>query len=73
MLPRVVFTDEFVEFTGKCLRKAPTERANCVALMAHPFFKQYDGAAASDDAAAFTKWVRAVIDRLHLWLFYESE
>lgn len=58
VLPRKVFSDHFVDFISKCLKKNLAERANQTVLMNDPFFKKYD---ALDDTTEFANWVQSVI------------
>ncbi|KAH7718652.1 Protein UGT-49 [Aphelenchoides avenae] len=54
VLPRKLFTDEFRQFVGKCLKKNATERANHTTLMKEPFFLEHE---TNDDTATFAAWV----------------
>nr|CAD56893.1 MAP kinase kinase 2 [Meloidogyne artiellia] len=59
VLPRRVFSDTFVDFVNKCLKKSVNERSNLAALAGEPFYKEH---AAIEDGADFAKWVQSVID-----------
>jgi hypothetical protein len=59
VLPRQIFSDQFVDFVNKCLKKNAAERSNLAGLALDPFYKQH---AAMDDGAEFAKWVQSVID-----------
>lgn len=59
VLPRRVFSDHFVDFVNKCLKKKVTERPNLAGLAEEPFYKEH---AAMNDSAEFAKWVQSVID-----------
>ena len=69
MLPRQIFSDQFVDFVNKCLKKNAAERSNLAGLALDPFYKQH---AAMDDGAEFAKWVQSVIDMcVHFFNFLE--
>ncbi|MFH4979825.1 hypothetical protein AB6A40_006534 [Gnathostoma spinigerum] len=57
-LPKDIFTDEFIDFVAKCVKKNPSERANLKTLSAHEFFRRY---ANSEDGGEFAKFVRQTI------------
>ncbi|KAH7718656.1 MAPK proteinK protein [Aphelenchoides avenae] len=59
VLPRKLFTEDFREFIGKCLKKNATERANHTTLMKEPFFIEHE---TNDNTATFDTWVRSVIE-----------
>nr|CAD2135045.1 unnamed protein product [Meloidogyne enterolobii] len=59
VLPRRIFSDHFVDFVNKCLKKKVTERPNLAGLAEEPFYKEHS---AMDDSAEFAKWVQSVID-----------
>lgn len=58
ILPCGIFTDQFVYFVNKCLKKTPTERLNLAGLAKEPFYTQH---AAMDDNSEFAQWVQSVI------------
>lgn len=58
VLPRKIFSDQFVNFVNRCLKKNVTERANLMALASDPFYKHH---AAMEDGTEFAKWVQSVI------------
>ena len=58
VLPRNIYSNEFVDFVNKCLKKSLGERANHTTLMNEPFFKTHD---AIDDNTEFATWVQAII------------
>ncbi|KAF7633830.1 MAP kinase kinase 2 [Meloidogyne graminicola] len=60
VLPRHIFSDNFVDFVNKCLKKKVTERPNLAGLAEEPFYKEH--AALLDDSANFAKWVHSVIE-----------
>ncbi|XP_025078135.1 dual specificity mitogen-activated protein kinase kinase 1-like isoform X2 [Pomacea canaliculata] len=41
-LPKGRFSDEFVDFVDRCLKKNPSDRADLQSLMNHPFVKKYE-------------------------------
>ena len=59
MLPRRVFSEQFVDFVNKCLKKNVNERSNLAGLANDPFYKQH---ATMEDTNEFDKWVQFVID-----------
>ncbi|VDM37212.1 unnamed protein product [Toxocara canis] len=58
MLPRKIFTDAFVDFVEKCVKKNPIERANLKTLSNHEFFERY---ANSEDGGEFARFVQSTI------------
>jgi serine/threonine protein kinase len=58
LLPRKIFSDEFVDFVNKCLQKNVAERADLNHLMKMPFYKKYD---INDEGNDFVKWVESTI------------
>lgn len=54
-LPKPYFSNEFVDFINKCLKKNPTERADLKDLMIHPWVKKAED---SLDTIDFAGWVR---------------
>ncbi|KAI1706189.1 protein kinase domain-containing protein [Ditylenchus destructor] len=55
VLPRKIFSDEFLVFIGKCLKKNVTERANQTVLVSDPFFKKHEQI---EDTTEFAAWVQ---------------
>lgn len=58
MLPRKIFTESFVDFVEKCVKKNPIERANLKTLSNHEFFERY---ANSEDGGEFARFVQSTI------------
>uniref|UniRef100_A0A0N5AKD7 mitogen-activated protein kinase kinase n=1 Tax=Syphacia muris TaxID=451379 RepID=A0A0N5AKD7_9BILA len=58
-LPRGVFTESFIDFVEKCVKKNPIERANLKTLSNHDFYKLY---ADVDDNGDFANFVKSTID-----------
>ncbi|VDD96050.1 unnamed protein product [Enterobius vermicularis] len=57
-LPRNVFSDIFIDFVEKCVKKNPIERANLKTLSNHEFYKLY---ADVDDNGDFANFVKSTI------------
>uniref|UniRef100_A0A915B0M1 mitogen-activated protein kinase kinase n=1 Tax=Parascaris univalens TaxID=6257 RepID=A0A915B0M1_PARUN len=58
ILPRKIFTESFVDFVEKCVKKNPIERANLKTLSNHEFFECY---ANSEDGGEFARFVQSTI------------
>ncbi|XP_059173102.1 dual specificity mitogen-activated protein kinase kinase 1-like isoform X1 [Physella acuta] len=56
-LPRGRFSDEFVDFVDRCLKKNPSDRADLQSLINHPFVKKYENSEIS-----IGQWVCKVMD-----------
>lgn len=56
VLPRKIFTDSFVDFVGKCVKKNPAERANLKTLSNHEFFALHANAEDSGEFAQFVQY-----------------
>uniref|UniRef100_A0A0B6ZVK9 mitogen-activated protein kinase kinase n=1 Tax=Arion vulgaris TaxID=1028688 RepID=A0A0B6ZVK9_9EUPU len=56
-LPKGRFSDEFVDFVDRCLKKNPSDRADLQSLMNHPFVKKYETSEIS-----IGQWVCKVMD-----------
>ncbi|KAK6175710.1 dual specificity mitogen-activated protein kinase kinase 1 [Patella vulgata] len=41
-LPKAKFSDDFVDFVDRCLKKNPSDRADLQSLINHSFFKKYE-------------------------------
>ncbi|VDK17294.1 unnamed protein product [Anisakis simplex] len=58
VLPKKIFTDAFVDFVEKCVKKNPIERANLKTLSNHEFFIRY---ATAEDGGEFARFVQSTI------------
>ncbi|KAK0057446.1 dual specificity mitogen-activated protein kinase kinase 1-like isoform X1 [Biomphalaria glabrata] len=56
-LPKGRFSDEFVDFVDRCLKKNPSDRADLQSLINHPFVKKYENSDIS-----IGQWVCKVMD-----------
>ena len=56
-LPKSYFSDEFVEFVDKCLKREPSERSDLKKLLDDPFVTRHQR-----ESVDFAQWVRRVND-----------
>lgn len=55
MLPKNIFSDIFIDFVGRCVKKNPIERANLKTLSNHEFFIKHANAEDGGEFAWFIK------------------
>ncbi|KAL3085017.1 hypothetical protein niasHS_010086 [Heterodera schachtii] len=59
VLPRGLFSDQFVDFVNRCLRKNVAERATLALLATDAFYKRHER---MEETAEFAAWVQSVIE-----------
>ncbi|VDN57628.1 unnamed protein product [Dracunculus medinensis] len=65
VLPLKIFSDDFVDFVSKCVKKNPMERANLKILSNHSFYKIYSN---SEDGGEFARFIREVTESSRMYL-----
>ncbi|VDN03136.1 unnamed protein product [Thelazia callipaeda] len=58
LLPKNIFTDNFIDFVGRCVKKNPIERANLKTLSSHEFFLKHANA---EDCGEFAQFIQQTI------------
>uniref|UniRef100_A0A915PIF8 mitogen-activated protein kinase kinase n=1 Tax=Setaria digitata TaxID=48799 RepID=A0A915PIF8_9BILA len=62
LLPKNIFSDLFIDFVGKCVKKNPIERANLKTLSNHEFFVNH---AKTEDGGEFAWFIKETIGMNH--------
>lgn len=56
-LPKPYFSDDFIDFVDRCLKREPSERSDLKKLLNHPFVTRYQR-----EPVDLAKWVKSVND-----------
>ncbi|CAG9538296.1 unnamed protein product [Cercopithifilaria johnstoni] len=62
LLPKNIFSDIFIDFVGRCVKKNPIERANLKTLSNHEFFIKHANA---EDSGEFARFINDTIGMNH--------
>uniref|UniRef100_A0A1I7VY58 mitogen-activated protein kinase kinase n=2 Tax=Loa loa TaxID=7209 RepID=A0A1I7VY58_LOALO len=62
LLPKNIFSDIFIDFVGRCVKKNPIERANLKTLSNHEFFLKH---ANTEDGDEFAQFIKETIGMSH--------
>ncbi|VDO13738.1 unnamed protein product, partial [Brugia timori] len=62
LLPKNIFSDIFIDFIGRCVKKNPIERANLKTLSNHEYFIKHANA---EDGGEFAQFIKETIGMNH--------